>query len=990
MKQYAVATVLLLFFTSLTHSHGVAQHPAYWSFTTDEGLTSNTVHDLEFDDQGYLWIATDRGVCRYDGYDFELIPMAVEDLDNEVFEIFKDHSGRLWFVHRSSRISYYQNGVIRAFEHNDQIEAQTNSRAVLQAFYVDSASTLYYSLTNIPSMTIDSAGRLHSMARSGSKWDAELMRIPGTDQLFYVRYAHLLKNCRLGLGVDTVFDGYRMVRRDFCQSIGHESWLFTYNAQTLFWLREGKITQLGEFQAGIHAISADSVQCWVGTAHGLIRLPLNATPGHIKTKTDTLFRNHFISAIKQDNEGGLWVSTLYEGVFYVPDHRIPCYNKAHGLTFDQATAIYVQRDRVLIGGKEGEINILSEGVRTGAYHDYHPQLSVITHFQPTLDGGVIFASTGSCVFALEPDAAPQPLCPGKFTCGTIKWISPTPNRGMILAGNDFLCRLSASGFEPFLREEMELLRTSCMLTLGDSLLLMGTHLGLRLFDMNRMQERVLTAQHPLFQCSVGDLRQVRPGLIAIATHGSGLLLWSGDTLMQVTKENGLLSNDLNTLDADEYSIWVGSDRGIDQLNLHKGLSQPFSIRSFDAADGLITNYVNQLQVNNGKVYVATNRGVSIFSPDNVSEGHTPTLVLEKIVVNNEPLSLSMASPELTHQQNHLRFGFTGIAFRRVSALEYRYRLMGLDTSWRFTLNRLVEYSSLPPGAYEFQLQTRLPGRAWNTMSEQRFAFSIQPPFWMRSWFLLAVFFAIVLLIRWRIHSVRKKAVALERIKRKQIESELKAIRSQMNPHFIFNSLNAIKHYILNNDTRSSDRFISEFSRFLRLILENSGKSYVTLESEIEMLGYYLTLEKNRFEDRFEFNISWAEELQPRMLEIPPLLIYPFVESAVIKGLSHLEGGGRLAIVFRSEEETLLCHIHHNGKLHTGTENTSEEPFGQASVGMLIARERMEVENPELLRELHVEVKEARSEGDQHTGVNIHIRIPCKHYAFTNHHTHRHH
>lgn len=947
-----------------------AQHPAYWQYTTNDGLPSNTIHDMQLDRDGYMWFSTDRGISRYDGYAFQTYRPADAQLDNEVFEIFEDHHHKLWFVHRSSMLSYLQDGKITAYEHNDILESYIDSRSIMQDFYVDSAGTVFYSFTNSPTLVISSDGKAELLDTANHGCGASIHQMPGAQALFYIRHTTRPENCYLGLGVDTVFERFRHIRRNFSHRLGTDDWLFTSNSDHMLRLVDGSLRDYGTFPEGVHALYADSSYGWVGTSLGLVRIPLSVSGNH-RRPTTTLLEDRFISSITGDADGGIWVATLFDGVFYIPNHEVFCFNKGSGMTFDHVTAIGLDyRGRIYAGGKDGRVDVLDSNGLVAEFMDYDV-LGVVTDFACDEDGSMVFVASGTFPYRIKDLHAPVQIGLRKKQCGTLKWLHPHPEGGFLLAGNDAFCRLAQNQLWRYLKDTLEEVRTTCVHILGDTLLYIGTVHGLQTFHLKDHTWEDLADEQPLLGTAISAMAEVSSNLLAVATRGSGLLLLRNREIDVISSRQGLLSDDINDLKVEGSHIWVGSERGLNEVMLMRAEGMELTVRSYDASDGLLTSYVNQLEIKDGKVYVASHNGLSVFDPGCVSPVTLPRLHLDKVSVNGVERSVGGLATSLSPNENRLKFEFTGVHFRRVQAIEYRYRLVGLDNDWVTTSSRQVEFSSLAPGDYTFEWGARVRGGDWAT-HDNPLRFSISAPIWTRWWFITSTLILVLLVIRWRMHVVRKKTVALERIKRQGIESELKAIRAQMNPHFVFNSLNAIKHYLLTNDTVASDRFISEFSRFLRMILDHSSKSYVPLRAEIDMLECYLALEKTRFESRFDYHIEIKNIPEGPSVEIPPMLIYPYVESAVLYGMTAKEGGGHIEITFRMEGEQIVhCCIEHNGASEPVESRNGYDPMSKQSLGMLIAKERLESENPELSKELKTEVTKLQE------GQRVDIHIPCR-------------
>jgi sensor histidine kinase YesM len=179
------------------------------------------------------------------------------------------------------------------------------------------------------------------------------------------------------------------------------------------------------------------------------------------------------------------------------------------------------------------------------------------------------------------------------------------------------------------------------------------------------------------------------------------------------------------------------------------------------------------------------------------------------------------------------------------------------------------------------------------------------------------------------------------LERQTAELEMRALRAQMNPHFIFNSLNSINMFILENNRLQASAYLAKFSKLVRLILQNSREALIPLEMELEALQLYLELESLRFDHKFEFKIRVADEVETAALKVPPLIIQPFAENAIWHGLMHKEETGHLKIDISKENDLLLCKISDNGiGRKKAAELKSKSAASHKSMGMTITADRI--------------------------------------------------
>jgi len=242
-------------------------------------------------------------------------------------------------------------------------------------------------------------------------------------------------------------------------------------------------------------------------------------------------------------------------------------------------------------------------------------------------------------------------------------------------------------------------------------------------------------------------------------------------------------------------------------------------------------------------------------------------------------------------------------------------------------------------------------------STEPLEFTIHPPFWVRWWFIAILIFlatmAAYYMIRKRITSIRSQEAAkrqnevqLITLNHDLAKSQLTALRAQMNPHFIFNTLNSVQRYILKGDVDQANKYLSKFSRLQREVLDNSSLDFIALEKEIDILELYLQMEQLRFDDNFEFQIVVHPAIDTSEIQIPPMIIQPFIENAIWHGLMPRSGHKRVEIEFTlNTEELLLCRIVDNGigrlasarlKAHRG--NTPQH----APKGLSLVLERLQI------------------------------------------------
>lgn len=308
---------------------------------------------------------------------------------------------------------------------------------------------------------------------------------------------------------------------------------------------------------------------------------------------------------------------------------------------------------------------------------------------------------------------------------------------------------------------------------------------------------------------------------------------------------------------------------------------------------------------------------------------------------------------------------------------FRYKMDGLDTGWQQpTKDNQVTYN-LKPGKYVFHIQASSNEADWQ-QSESSITIIVLPPWWSTWWFwsLTILLFAVLLylLYRRRIRSIKTKAAIRQQI----TELEAKALRAQMNPHFIFNSLNAIQELVITNKTEEGYRYLSSFSKLLRMVLNNSEKNFIPLSSELEMIQLYLSLESLRFRQSFSYEIIMDEKMEPEMINVPPLLLQPYVENAVWHGLRHKEGEKKISINIVESGNQLKIEIDDNGIGREKAAAIKKQKLGAEqfeSKGTELAQQRIELINQQYPQMATADIIDKMDETGQAAGTKVVISLP---------------
>ena len=436
-------------------------------------------------------------------------------------------------------------------------------------------------------------------------------------------------------------------------------------------------------------------------------------------------------------------------------------------------------------------------------------------------------------------------------------------------------------------------------------------------------------------------------------------------------KDGLPSRICRALTQDTNGVfWVGTPKGLAYIYNNETLF-------INKQSGLLSNDVNCLLLDNEKkLWVGGSKGISVLETSFASKKLLPPkLHINCVQVNNQLLNEPYQLKELPYN-SELKVCFQGISLTNAKNLHYQYRLN--KGNWIKINDLSLVFSSLQPDSYQLQLRVKEFNSNWtNPLS---LSFTIMPPWWF-SWWSILGYLLFILGSFWAFTTIRlarQKAKAAEKIQtaRRFAELELKALQAQMNPHFIFNALNAIQSFVLDNDARKANKFLARFSQLMRLYLEASKAKYITIHQEVKLLNYYIELEELRFANKFEATIKIDPLLEMNMAKIPGMLIQPFVENAINHGLVFKKQKGRLKVIFTEDNGHLCCLVDDDGIGRAkAMEIQHQMNKKHKSRAMQIIEERLGAIN--LIKDLEVliDITDKMDDEGNALGTKVFIKIP---------------
>ncbi|MEL6864648.1 MAG: histidine kinase [Bacteroidota bacterium] len=991
---------LILLLCGLYSAFLQAQDPYYINFDTGDGLPSSETYFIETDEQGLIWVATDRGICTYDGYRFKTYTTEDGLAHNTNLKIFKSPNGELWFPGWDGSITVYRNGrFIRPLWVDDLIKLADSEWIEDIVFLNDDEVIL---MTHRGSRNNLIGEHIYHVEENDNKVNRLLLEetaalinsssnIYQKPQAFYYHefqnYAYDLvcidQACSRWLSRFSCFNKELKILRDS---------LFYLNEQRTF-------LPLILPQANLcnNIYKDQQAQVWISTENGLFLFP-NAD---LSKAPQQFFKGLGISSIKQDREGNYWISSLRKGIFMVPSFQMRSFvNSAFSFEVDAFLSVgAIEDDFLLFGNQNSEVFVVNEQVEgywmtrqeKDALGRGIKRISVIADTAYTNWRYKLLKDGDRLIEEIDDTHS-----------GTMfyTWVEDNYYMGANSSGFSIFNSQGQYAYSSFLSSYSDEFpfyeRITCLeRDEKKKRIWMGTLEGLRYIDW-RESYKVHEVRDSLgmLDCRIEDIDVVRDSIYWLATMGKGLLCKVGEVITQITQADGLSSSLINNLCMEGDSVvWVATNLGLDRV-AYSIVGQAIKveeINNFTTKDGLITNFINDIALWNDYIWLATNKGINYFTYDALQKNETaPFIALDEVRLGDQNI-VQIAHPILDYDENDLSFHYTGVSFIKPDQEAfYRYQLSTSegDTAWHYTNNRSLQFLNLSPGDYQFTVSARNKFGYW-AAEPVHYYFKIQPHFTQTIWFALllvsALLALVVFYVSYRSRNIRRDEEQKRILQAAQLqtkEAELNALRNQMNPHFVFNSLNSIQNFMFKNDKEKANHYLTKFSRLMRNSLEFSKLEYISLSDEIEFINAYIDLEQMRFPDKFDYQLKVMPDVPIHHYHIPPLLFQPVLENSIKHAFKYIKHKGILEILISEEVPNQLLKVvlqdNGSGFLPNRQKNKASTKKKHHSLGLTIIKNRIQLLNAESNSlQASFEIQDRREIDPSQSGVRSVFIIPIK-------------
>jgi hypothetical protein len=950
------------------------------NYTPSDGLPSSEVHKVLQDFRHYMWFATDHGICRYNGYRFETFNLP----DNSILGLFEDYKKRIWAWSFSGQLFFFENGKFEEYKWNSKI-VNAIKPGVINAIYLDSSDALYVSSTGPNSYVISKDGVMRDLVLIESKIQYKAFPTIGTS--FFTFVSSYPRRFNTGEALPTLntsiavrFAGKEVKitipyhykpERFRVRQFSKERVLFFSN-EFFIWIYANASYDLQKPGFRIYDVEEINGLFYLATEKGVI---IQNKKGEVVAE---YFTNKHITSIAKDYEGGLWFTSLLDGVYYL--------NSTYTMHLAKSGVISNRKINVLH-------NLADTGVLAGTFDGHVLRIlpgfvwdEVKMYVKPIFD---FCRQDDSTFFVGGGELGPKSRWFVKIEGKPIAYIQTPCLSNMLVLNNVLYSGINDNVFRADLRDTAESkqigkesFRVSKIFSNHKKELLIGNLFGLWKYDGRRLYRYDSTK--PILQSRITDIAEYKDQLLLLGTRGKGLLINGNDSLIRLTETEGLVSNNIRKIFIDSNLIWLATNRGISLLTVLSLKPFRYKVKNINVQDGLLSNEINDIIRSGQKIVVATNSGISYLDRGYFVLKQTDKLPFYVTGIRLNGLFVDSSTlNSLGFKNRNLSVTYEALKYTNPGSVSYRYRLSGYDTTWFYTNDLQLQFNPMPYGNYVLQIQAMSELGDWD-ISPNLISLPIvcKPPFWATTWFWVAAFsllmFLVILLFRKRINDIRLRQKQQEDLKQKINDTEQMALKAQMNPHFIFNSLNSIQQYVIDSDVKGANEFISGFSKLIRQTLEFSSKELITLEEEISYLSTYLDLEKARMESGFTYNVNVQTQHPVSQLELPPLLLQPYVENALRHGVRYLKhADGVILLTFMEYPGLLECIIEDNGIGRAkAKELKAVNPIEYQSRGMSLTAERITLLNEGQERKIEVIIEDLKDHEGKASGTKIRVLFPA--------------
>jgi ligand-binding sensor domain-containing protein len=939
--------IILLLLVTVVSLNLRAQDPHLFYYDDENGLPSNEVYSIVQDQKGFIWFGCDAGLYKFDGVRY--IPYKCDaQKTKSASGLTVSVSGKVYCTNFQSQIFYVENDVLKELPHTYShiLHIICDSKGNLLVNHRYGFAVYNEAEKNWKNYTGFSGNKVSEQATRSARVN------PGNETCFLTASGICIyKNKKFYH--TTNFSGAKppvALSSDFViEWVGKEQWIFPFSTKrSIYKARHGQI-DLVTSKNLLKAVAGKTItnvkrladgKLWICTYSGIIRYdPLT---DHARV----YYSNLAFSECLIDREGNYWFSTLQSGLIRIPNLNYLVWNSFPNYKITRLTSDGKQIYFAMVNGGIGQINTRTNEV-SFLQRGTNSSIQTLTY---SAEDDCVHFYTEKNIYSLK-NRAIQLLFP-----------NVQPTKHLLKMDDDYLICSSLGTYihsnksNPYLECLNDLWAREGRYDRRNKILWLATNSGLLRYEKIAGHWKLKRTLFPDKQILSIDLDPVSGRLFAVTFKGELYSIQKDNSLTRLYKSSGDVQS--YRVLYHKQKVYVATNRGVWVFNLKTG-----KLNTLQVFSGLASNNVQDLTIVDETLWLGTGKGLQKVP---LKAFHSPPKVV--VYLKNEPIhskriQLDFGQPFFLYPEVN---GYSGNGNYQYA---YRINSFGDWTKLPGSIDQ-IQLQNIPSGNFEIELKAidHLGRDSKNTLLIKGYS---SPPFWFTWWFILleiALFLGMVFFIFRRQLAKRQ----IEFNKQQELAAlKLTAIKSQMNPHFIFNVLSSIKGYIYENDRQKATAYLDDFSDFMRTVLEMSEVHYISIADELKLLKLYIDLEAMMLES-FSYEIQIGDDLNTNAIKIPSLVLQPYIENAFKHGLRHKQGEKKMLIkISRVNEKQTAIELIDNGiGRMAATELNANNALKRQSFATRALEKRMALINRQSEQKIQLEVIDLLDESGNSAGTSI--------------------
>lgn len=947
-----------------------AQNPVFEHMANVSELPDVEFYDVLEDEENYIWLAADKGLYRYNGQSYQRFSHP-DQKANSLFQLKLDSNGVLWCNNIYGQIFYVENNSLKLFyDASNLVKGQLAtymffsnsirlftitgvydidkiSKNITKPFEGICLSTSSYNKTSyVFAITLEGALEKHCIYKLDSTKKTKILEIEGLQTIQSPKLFAFKKD---------VFFTYKSQQGNIVYLINKDS-NTTKKIKTPDYLKDETIYNLLKFENNYWFLTTSGVFVYQYANEKLLF-------------KEQLFKTESITDVIRDFNNNYWFTTLDNGVFVSPNLNIRSV-ELNTLSSKITASCTLPNNQFVLGTNNGKLlfyntstlyktlQLPGKKIIGNLFYDAKKQQLIVS-----------INASESFVIDLTKDEIKDTV--NKFSVA--KAFSKIDDNTLFY-GN---YKEGIIYNKPFSKTQKKVIRSSRVKAsvVTNKMLFVAYIDGLFSYNLNNFSSKEIQFNNK--KLLVNSIAKTE-NTVWLATQHNGLLYYKDKKLFQAPFQFPK-QIEISNLKSDGIFLWISTEKGLYRYN-----TKTNNLKTLNAQDGL-NAVVNNFIILQDYIIVTLPKWFYILPKSNVlfKEFNTSKVRVEAVRINDKD-TIVQPNYKLPYHLNKIGLRFNSNGFQSNQNVIYKYRVQQIDSSWQSipANTQSVQFNSLPNGKYIFELKAKNVS-ATNAVFATPITFVITKPFWQTYWFytmiLLAVITMIWLYFRWRLkQKENQRIIEIDKIlmDKKITNLRLENLRSQMNPHFIFNALNSIQDYIISNEKELASSYLVKFSRLIRIYLDYSQQNEITLQQELNALKLYLELEKVRFEEELDYCVKIDERLKTNQIKVPSLFIQPYVENALKHGLLHKPNDRKLLVEAKIiQQNKLQITIEDNGIGRVQSEKIKRANLQHKPFATKANEERVHLYKNKLKRDITIAIEDLYDANQTPSGTKVVITMP---------------